>query len=331
MKETVAKKLKLLKKELHKIPSGKLMDSKFRRIHYVRYADDFIIGLIGTKEDALKVKHDLTIFLKNKLKLELSQEKTLITNSRNFARFLGYDIVITRIEFLNTRLQNGKKVAYKHTLQVALYVPNEKWVNKLLSLGALEIKKDNSWKTKHRPNLGNLDDLEILSIYNAELRGLYNYYKLANNVSVLHKFHFIMKYSMLKTFANKYRTKSSKIWSKYSVNGNFGVKYKTKSGEKICYFNESKYIRDMNIKRGNPDIFENTLKYSARTSLIQRLTAGKCERCGKDDSPIEIHHVRKLKDLKGKKMWEKWMIERNRKTLALCIVCHKDLHAGRLD
>jgi transposase len=70
---------------------------------------------------------------------------------------------------------------------------------------------------------------------------------------------------------------------------------------------------------------------SSRTSLIDRLKAEKCEWCGKVEVSIEIHHIRKLKDLKGKKKWEKLMIARKRKTLALCKKCHVDLHAGRLD
>ena len=74
--------------------------------------------------------------------------------------------------------------------------------------------KIGTWKAKHRTYLKDNDDLEILSIYNAEIRGLYEYYKLANNVSVLNKYKYIMEYSMYKTFANKYNTSVKK----YSTN-----------------------------------------------------------------------------------------------------------------
>ncbi|MFL0364679.1 hypothetical protein ACH0BF_16870 [Pseudobacillus sp. 179-B 2D1 NHS] len=68
-----------------------------------------------------------------------------------------------------------------------------------------------------------------------------------------------------------------------------------------------------------------------RTGLIKRLLAGQCEWCHATNVELEIHHVKKLKDLEGKKLWEKRMIERNRKTMALCKKCHVDLHNGKLD
>ena len=64
---------------------------------------------------------------------------------------------------------------------------------------------------------------------------------------------------------------------------------------------------------------------------MDRLSAGQCELCGKTDCEIEIHHVRKLKDLKGKNDWERFMIARSRKTLALCKDCHEKLHTGKLN
>ncbi|MEB8851800.1 reverse transcriptase, partial [Bacillus cereus] len=75
----------------------------------------------------------------------------------------------------------------------------------------------------------------------------------------------------------------------------------------------------------------NTMIYAGRNSLIRRLQASKCEWCQTENTAIEMHHVKKLKELKGKQLWERIMIARNRKTLALCKKCHVDLHAGRLD
>ncbi|MGE2643846.1 group II intron reverse transcriptase/maturase, partial [Escherichia coli] len=91
-----------------------------------------------------------------------------------------------------------------------LNVPKEKWVDKLKELGVLQIFPNGEWKQTHRKSLIKLDDLEILNIYNAQIRGMYNYYKLANNVSVLNKFYYHVKYSMYKTFANKYKSTINK-------------------------------------------------------------------------------------------------------------------------
>ena len=60
-------------------------------------------------------------------------------------------------------------------------------------------------------------------------------------------------------------------------------------------------------------------------------TRKKCELCGKCGCDLEMHHVRKLKDLKGKSHWERLMITKNRKTIALCVDCHQKLHGGKLN
>lgn len=304
------------------------MDSNYKRLYYVRYADDFLIGIIGSKEEAQNIKADLTVFLKEQLDLELSEEKTLITNTKNKARFLGYDIRISRDNSVK-KDKNGIAIR-SNKLKPQLLVPKEKWIENLKSKGALEIN-GNQWKPIHRVYLKDNDDLEIISIYNAEISGLYNYYKLALNVSVLNKYKYIMEYSMYKTYASKYKTTIAKIINKYSINGEFGIKYETKEGLKTRFFYNKGFKRQKNIpsKSNEIDVLPRTLV--GRTSLIERLLADKCEWCGQTDVPLEIHHVRKLKDLKGKKLWEEVMIQRKRKTMALCHNCHVDLHAGRLD
>jgi hypothetical protein len=142
-----------------------------------------------------------------------------------------------------------------------------------------------------------------------------------------------MEYSMYKTFANKYKSSVKKIISKFSINGHFGVRYDTISGKKVSYFYKDGF-RKKNLVYKSKEIdkvpAERNIIYN-RTSLVKRLLAEKCEWCGMSNIPLEIHHVRKLKDLKGKKRWEKRMIERNRKTMALCAKCHLDLHNGKLD
>lgn len=334
-KYSIAKEFKALKHELLKIEYTNPSDENYKRIQYTRYADDFLIGIIGSKEDAQYIKDFLSDFLKRELKLTLSQEKTLITNTRDKARFLGYDISVSR-EKTPRKTQEGNLTRSKY-LTVDLYIPKEKWFKKLIELDVLEITKDNRWKGKHRPYLSNLDDLEIIRIYNTEIRGLYNYFSLAKNVNTLHKFLYIMKISYLKTMANKYKSSTGKIAKKHKLEGVLGIWYESKKGKKFTpFYNEGFKINRSLHQNPNIDILANTQIYKARTSLIDRLNAGKCEWCGATDVPIEIHHVKKLKDLKGKKKWEQLMIARKRKTLALCAHgskknCHNKLHTGKLD
>ena len=218
-----------------------------------------------------------------------------------------------------------------------LYVPKEKWVKRLMSYGALKIHYDahngnkEVWEPTHRNHLLHLDDLEILKQYNAEIRGLYNYYKIANNVSVLNNFNYVMKFSMFKTFGAKYQAHIGKIRDKYRIGKDFGVKYQTKKGWATLLFYIQGFRHVETLATGSFDSIPNQYFRTSPNSLITRLKAKKCEWCGAENVDLEIHHVRKLKNLKGKAAWERAMIGRKRKTMALCVSCHDLLHAGKLD
>ena len=314
-------------------PAGDEMDSDMKRMKYVRYADDFLIGVIGSKEDCIHIKEDIKNFMAEKLKLELSDEKTLITNARKHAKFLGYDIFVRKSNDTH-RDKNGHLVrSLDH--KIVLYLTTEVMRKKLLEYDAVKITVQNGkevWKPKARPYMNNLDDLEIISQYNSEIMGFYNFYSIANNSPVIDQFYNIMEYSMYKTYAGKYRTSKKKIIEKYKKNGIFGVPYTTKKGKEVIReFYDKGFKRKELPNRYLDDRQPNTITITGgRNGLIKRLQARVCELCGATDN-LEMHHVRKLKDLKGKSDWEVKMIARKRKTLAVCSACHHKIHAGKLD
>ena len=332
-KDIILKDIRQVEMERRNVPYSLPMDENYKRMQYVRYADDFLIGVIGSKKDCEKIKKDIAEFLFRKLGLELSQEKTLITHGQKKAHFLGYSIYVRKSN-LPKKDKLGRMVR-NYGGRVVLEVESSTIRDKLLSLKAMEITYVDGkeiWKPKARYSMKDSDDLEILRTYNSEIRGFYNYYSIANNSSIINSFKYIMEYSMYKTYATKYRTTKHKIIEKYRVNKDFGVRYKTKDGkEKVCLFYNEGFKRKDISRNAEVDSVTDKRLYLGRTSLIQRLEASKCEFCGAENVPIEIHHVRKLKDLQGKKIWEKFMIARRRKTLALCHKCHVDLHNGRLD
>ena len=335
-RQKVMAEIQELNNYLSIVPYSDPMDTEYKRVVYVRYADDFLIGVIGSKEDAKQVKIDVGEFIKEQLHLEMSPEKTLITHGNDFARFLGYLVTVSR-EQNRTRTKNGF-TRRTYVGKVKLYVPKEKWLNRLLSYGALKISYDKAhgnkemWEPVRRPGLIRLDDIEILNQYNAEVRGMYNYYRLANNATVLNAFVYVMKYSMYKTFAGKYRTSMRKIIRKYCRNKDFTVSYQTKSGTKsVVFYNQGVRRNDKVIATENPDIIGRTNENRRYTRLTDRLQGHVCEFCGAETEDIEIHHIRKLKDLSGKAEWERHMIARKRKTMALCHSCHVKLHNGKLD
>ena len=335
-RQKVMAEIRELNNYLSTVPYSDPMDTEYKRVVYVRYADDFLIGVIGSKEDAKQVKTDVGEFIKEQLHLEMSPEKTLITHGNDFARFLGYLVTVSR-EQNRTRTKNGF-MRRTYVGKVKLYVPKEKWLNRLLSYGALKISYDKAhgnkevWEPVRRPGLIRLDDIEILNQYNAEVRGMYNYYRLANNATVLNAFVYVMKYSMYKTFAGKYRTSMRKIIRKYCRNKDFTVSYQTKSGTKsVVFYNQGVRRNDKVIATENPDIIGRTNENRRHTRLTDRLQGHVCEFCGAETEDIEIHHIRKLKDLSGRAEWERHMIARKRKTMALCHSCHVKLHNGKLD
>lgn len=330
------KKIKELYKIRNNMTATDPFDQDFKRVLYTRYADDFLIGVIGSKADAEKIKNDIKNFLYKELNLELSEQKTLITHAtKKKARFLSYDITLS-VSKQAKRDKNGKLQRH-NSAKVMLYVPKEKWVGKLVEKNMVRMK-GNHWIALHRKSLTSYDDLEIISIYDSELRGFYEYYKIANNASVINKMAYFVEYSMYKTFASKYKTSMTQVIDKFSVNGIFTIKYETKTGIKHKRLISSFVRKDKSKFNSTIDTIPNTRVYKGRTSLISRLEAKNCEWCGATDVELEIHHVRKLKDLKNKKniaKWEEHMIARNRKTLALCATnqgndCHRKLHKGIL-
>ena len=316
------------------IPHSDPFDTSFKRLQYVRYADDFLVGVIGSKKDAATIKELVKTFVADTLHLELSDEKILITHSKKKARFLGYDIYVRRSN-ATKRNKHGVLRRYLNGT-VVLELPSEIMRKKLLEYGAMTIErtvygKDN-WKAKARYYLKDNDDLEILDQYNSEIRGFRNYYRIANNAAIANSFGYIMQYSMFKTFATKYRTSMRKMIAKLRIGKDFGVRFTDKEGtQKTRLFYNEGFARKPVQKTAAVDVIPNTVRYSSKTSLMDRLAAGKCELCGKTGVDIEMHHVRKLKDLKGKSYWERIMIARNRKTMALCLEWHKKLHSGELN
>ena len=323
-----ARILRQMRAEQRNLPTHPLRETSYKSLQYVRYADDFLIGVVGSREDAERLKQDLAVFLKEKLGLTLSAEKTQITNTAQCARFLNYDIYVSRSQDIK-RLKNGKRQRVYYGV-VRLRMPHEKWAAKLLELGAIRISKDASgkerWKAMPRGKLMNRTDIEILSRYNAEVRGLYNYYSLAGNVSTLNHFSSLMKYSMLKTFGSKYRCQVRKIKERYVKNGEFTVPYTTKAGPKEAIYYHSGFRKQDKPQLGQVDILDIYKKYSKPNSLATRLRSKQCELCSAECGGLVMHQVKRLKDLTGQYEWEILMRKRHRKTLAVCPSCYAEIH-----
>jgi group II intron reverse transcriptase/maturase len=327
-----------LKRERRKLMAVDPLDPAYRRLHYVRYADDFLLGFVGPKKEAEEIRDRLAEFLKTNLKLNLSMEKTLITHAADEkAKFLGYEITVSKCGSLladnGIRATNGV---------IALLMPK-----KVVSEYRDRYTKEG--KITHRAELTVDTDYTILQRYQSVLKGVYNYWCMAVNVSRrMNRIKWILETSMLKTLANKFKCRISEICEKYRVTlpdiGDgpqraFQVIIERPGTEPlVATFGGFPFKR---IPDGmGPVEFNFDLAWAVpqtkRSEVVQRLLAGRCELCKADDVPVEVHHIRKLADIdrpgrRPKAGWEKLMSARKRKTLVICQACHDDIHAGRYD
>jgi len=311
--------------EMRTLPSTDPMDPGYRRLRYIRYADDHILGFTGPKAEAEEIKARIAEFLRETLGLELNAEKTLITHARSQpARFLGYDISVqhssTKIT-RNRRSVNGR---------IALRVPPD-------VVKAQCARHRQHGKPWHRSRLQNLDDYDIVRVCGAEYRGVVNYYLLAQDVWRLSALRWNAETSMLKTLAAKHKSTVTKMAARHKA------KVITGDGPRTCYEARRK-------RRSKPDLVARfggiTLRQDRRavitdpapvpvrvprTELLARLHRRECELC-ETGTTVTVHQVTGLKELgkpgPGQPAWAALMARIRRKTLIVCAPCHDWIHAN---
>lgn len=323
MRKSYLYEIAQLSKQMLSTPHKDAMDADFRRLQYVRYADDFLISVIGSKSECETIKADISQFMREQLKLELSDEKTLITHAQDKAKFLGYEIFIRKSDAVKRNKDGVLKRDFNGA--VVLTLNSAVIQKKLTEYNALEVRNIDGkdiWWSKPRRYMTPMKPEDILAQYNAEIRGLYNYYSLAANVSKeCASFAFIMKMSMLKTLGWKLNTSARKVRQKYQKDKEFVIPYNDAKGKQKyrVFYNEGFKKRNAQFDV-DYDKLPQTM-YVPYPSLVERLKDGRCELCGKEGKVV-MHHVRTLTKLKGNNEWEKLMLKRHRKTLVVCEDCN---------
>jgi len=323
-----------VRKQAQRLPAMMTNDPDYRRLNYVRYADDFLLGFIGPKSEAEAIKQQLRAFLQEQLKLELSEEKTLITHARSeAARFLGYQITQ-----LHDDVQRAKRKT-KTGLETMCRTINH-------AIG-FQVPKDvvetrcqcymREQKAVHRTELTERSDYDIVMTYQLEYRGIANYYQLAHNIHSLSKLRWIMEISLIKTLAHKHKVPGTKIYEKYGVT--LTVQDKKYKGLQVTIPREGKppliaTWGGIPLKRNMEATLEEQPPqvHGNRSELVQRLLADFCELCGGEED-VEVHHVRAMRTLheypgRPKPEWVKRMIALRRKTILLCKRCHEAVEQG---
>lgn len=181
---------------------------------YVRFGTHLLIGMNGNKKQALALLKQLQNHIENDITLRLQRSLTLVS-SRQGVQFLDYEL---------------RTVAKTNTLR--LFIPRALVEQQLLRLKAMKITRNQHYYPLHRPALVHLPDGVIVRKYHRDVLRFCQHYQLASNRQLMHTFISIMKYSMVKTFANKYKTSVRKIMRKYNKHGIFCVEEAT---GQICF------------------------------------------------------------------------------------------------
>ena len=185
------------------------------------------------------------------------------------------------------------------------------------------------WKPVARSSFVNRTPVEIIGGFNSEIRGMYNYYSLASNVSVLNKYYYIMQYSMYRTFAAKYRCSMTRIIQRYKKNGIFGMDYITPNGQEkhIDFYHDGFKSKTPSYFSEIDNIPKPVTIYNFKPSeLIVRMLRGKCELCGIYTDKVKVHQVSALNDLNPNIEWDAKMIKMRRKALVVCNECFDKIH-----
>ncbi len=321
----------ILSQQMRSIPSRDGMDPGYRRLRYCRYADDFLIGVVGSKEDARQVFAEVSNFLKEELALSVSNEKSGIRKAFDGANFLGYEVRTFTTRQRIVRSQRGSRHFLRRPPSevMQLHVPWKKVIAFASKKGYGDLARP---KARHRNHLLSCSDVEIVLAYNAELRGFANYYALAKDVKYkLNRLEFLQRWSLFKTLASKHKCNVRVVATRmrsgqeYVVNYEVGGQPRSVKVWKLIELNRDK------LDAARVDNSPVTQIYSrSRTELVERLNATQCAACGRSDRPCQVHHVHGLSDVAHKDYATRMNAARSRKTISLCEVCHVETHRGRL-
>ena len=316
------------------------------RLYYVRYADDFLIGINGTKTLAENLKSEINTFLSVTLKLTMSLNKTKITPAtptrlennviQEAVMFLG-----TEIKRIQSRTKNQPTITVKSknfntvvkrripATKLSLLIPIKKLVEKLAAQQFCTIKDyaQGQIKPMGKASWINLSLKDILTKYNSVMQGISNFYSFADNRARLQLIQYILLHSCAKLFGRKLNLNSRNVvFSKFKSNLQVKapVSDAPNSKSKIYSFKLAKSFKATGKFLINPAEPLDTVYYKLRTrSKLDDESL--CCICASNER-VEMHHVKALKGKSGKFM--DVMRAMNRKQIPVCFTCHRKIHAG---
>lgn len=283
---------KKIRETMMALPSITNMDPNYKRMEYIRYADDFVILVSGSLNDAKLIKANIKEFLSSHCGATLSEEKTIITNLRdNKFEFLGADI---RVKKRSTFLFMRKNTRVRIVDRLLINAPMSKLINKLLEAKFIRRNQLGDILPLSQGKLVNLDHYSIINFYNSKINGIVNYYSFASNRSKLQRILYYLQSSCAYTLAEKYKTSAPQIYQKY---GKRLMDPITKKGLNI--YNTLKVTHKFNITKSLDPPLLKLLDITWSGRITQSNFNKTCKLCD-STYKIEMHHLRKVADIRHK-------------------------------
>ena len=323
LRESLKDEIRSINRRILQTPSYDFNDPFYTRVRFLRYADDVVVGIIGPRSLAERVREEMASFLAEDLRLELNRDKTLITHlPTEQAHFLGYAFKTASPRW---RRRNLRRKGSPHNViqtvkttsgNITLLVPLAKLTKKLKKYMA-------NGQPASVNGFINQPVEHIIEHYNGVMRGWYNYYQLAENVSSLNYARYVLGYSLAKTLAHKERSSVSKIFRKYGKD----ITFEKPNGRKVHFFNQPlKQVKKAKGAAAHLDTLPTWAPRRTQTRLLDN-----CVICGSPEQ-VEMHHVRHIRK-RGEKVqgFTLYMAATNRKQIPVCRKCHREIHNGKYD
>jgi Type II intron maturase/Reverse transcriptase (RNA-dependent DNA polymerase) len=332
---TKTKAFKTLMKQLRATPSKLVNDPTFGRLKYLRYADDWLIGLCGSQARAEEIKEKVKTFLQDHLKLRLSEEKTRITNARTEeALFLGTVLTIGNggeAKVVQHKTSKGKTIQRRSTGWAPIMkAPMDKLTKRLKERGFSTGTGEPTAKGIWTP----LDADQMIQLYSSVNRGLQNYYRFVDNWNQCSRIQYILKFSLAKTLAQNYKLSVPQVFKRFGKD--LSVLIKGRGGKPVrqvsFYQNQDWTKNKLAFQVGNQnnmDVVRTFVRLRTRSKL-----GTPCCICGEERKQIEMQHVRHLRKLSHKRVavgFNRLLRAMNRKQVPVCSDCHRKIHRGEYD
>lgn len=319
------KKLALIRR---RTPSMIFNDPNFKRIMYLRYADDFIVLIAGSSDDAHMIRNRICDVLDKRCGLELNKENTIITATKDGFKFLGaYCIKPSSVKAGLFLTKKGKRGKFRMRMRVM--IPIKDLIKKLVNNKFLLMNEHGIPVPTARKDLVNFEHHEIVTFYNHRILGLANFYGFASNLNSLRKINMFLQFSCALTLALKLKLRTKKqVFNKFGAkltDPETGIALKLPSNLKVKYsFSSEKSNRADEI-----------LKISWFKKLTKSSLNKACVICNSLNE-VEMHHIREVKDVKniiktGNSTYQEWVGSFLRKQVPLCAYHHDLYHSGDLN